>query len=292
MLSRFRRPAADFRVELSETAFRPGDELQVRVSLVPRDGFQVRRGRVEILCVESYVDRVDNVRTSSYGSGTRKLGLTHIRNRYEKVIMDDVRLRRGLPRYFDVDWTVPLDAVPTAAGASSDMNDVGITWMVRTSLDVAGARDFNDRQEITVLCPATDADGSPSPVVAEDADDECALTLTLDEGIARPSDTIEGSLRAELLTDMSLSEVRAELFRVEVFGYEGEDYHEDSVILESDVALRRGETREWRFQLKIGQVHAPSLRTELSSVTWLVRGVLAKRMRLDTRIEQEIRVVV
>ncbi len=290
MLSGFRRPAADFGVELSETTLRPGDELKVRVSLVPRDGFQVRRGRVEILCVESYVDRVDNVRTSQYGSGTRAIKLTSMLDRYEKVFMDDSRVRRGLPRYFDVDWTIPSDAVPSAVGVGIGAADVGIDWAVRTSLDVAGARDFNDAQEINVVTSPVNGDGAADPIVAREKDDQCALTLTLAEGVARSWETIEGTLRAEISQDVNLSEVRAELIRMEAFGYAGEDYYVDTMSLDTDLELRRGETREWRFQLKTGEVHAPSLRTDNSVVTWLVKCVLARRMRFDTFIEQEIRV--
>ena len=286
MLSRFRRPAADFRVELSETRLQPGDELNVRVSLIPRDGFQVRRGRVEILCVESYVDRVDNVRTSSYGSGTRGLRLTHILDRYEKVFMDDSRVHRGLPHYFDVDWSVPQNATPTAAGKGLDLNDVGITWVVRTSLDVTGARDFNDSQVITVVTSLLDE--ACGPVVAEEAHNECAISLTLPSGSARSLEIIEGVFRAEILSDMNLSEVRAELIRVEAFGYQGEDYQVDIVTLENDLELRQGEAREWRFQLETGQVYAPSLRTDLSHVRWMVKCVLARRMRVDTFIEREV----
>ena len=56
MLSGFRRPAADFRVELSESTLRPGDELRVRVSLIPRDGIQgAEAASYAIQSLESYV---------------------------------------------------------------------------------------------------------------------------------------------------------------------------------------------------------------------------------------------
>ena len=64
----------------------------------------------------------------------------------------------------------------------------------------------------------------------------------------------------------------------------------DVVTLERDPTLQSGQTREWPFQLDIGQVGVPSLTTEKSSVRWLVKGILDRRMRRDLRVEQEINV--
>ncbi len=292
MLSRFRRPAADFRVELSETTLRPGDELRVRVSLIPRDGFQVRCGTVVIRCVESYVEFVPGMNTGRYGSGRQRMKGTRILYQHEEVIIDDGRMRRGLPFYADFDWVVPSDALPTVIGESRDVFAVGIAWTVTTSLDVAGARDFNDQQQLTLGSPRTAIDEEREPIVGEIADDECKMTLTIASGRYSGWEEVEGTLRAEILQDMDVSEVRAELVRIEAFGYDGDDFLAGRVRLEGDTELRQGGMREWRFRLETGEVYAPTLSTDYSSVRWLVRCVLARRMRLDTRIEQEIRVVV
>ena len=149
MLSRFRQPAADFRVELSETTLQPGDELNVRVALIPRDGFQVRRGSLDLVCLETYEELIHH---SRYGAQRHKA--TQVLSRDEKVFIDGTAVRRGLPYYADVNVVVPPDALPTVRGAIMRSIDVGITWTVTTSLDVAGARDFHDSQEITVVSPA------------------------------------------------------------------------------------------------------------------------------------------
>lgn len=290
MLSGFRRPAADFRVELSETTLRPGDQLKVRVSIIPKEDFQARRGRVEIVCEESFVDDLRTTHNvTSSGSSTRRYEGTRIHSRYEKVFMGDSTMRRGLSYSFDVDWTVPINAPPTASGVRVDSIDVGIAWTVTTSVDVAEAGDFHDSQELPVVAPRAISNAPSSPLVAQNTDERCVLTLTLPTGSARSCDTVDGSLRADISRDMRVSEVRAELVRVEAFGlHVGKDYREDLVKVDGGLMLRRGETREWRFQLKTGQVYAPSLRTDNSVVTWLVKCVLARRMRFDARIEREI----
>ena len=80
------------------------------------------------------------------------------------------------------------------------------------------------------------------------------------------------------------------MVRVEKFGNEAQDHSIDKVSLGRDATLQSGQTREWRFQLDVGHVGVPSLKTDKSSVTWLVKGILDRRMRRDLRVEQEISV--
>ena len=101
---------------------------------------------------------------------------------------------------------------------------------------------------------------------------------------------MDGSLRAEILQDVSVSEVSVELFRVEAFGSAVQDYTEDIMTLDTELELLRGETREWPIRISVGEVFTPSLQTRNSSIRWLVKCVLARRMRFDAQIEQEIRV--
>ena len=59
-------------------------------------------------------------------------------------------------------------------------------------------------------------------------------------------------------------------------------------MLEPEASLPAGEIREWSFRLNVGKVSAPTLKTDKSSVRWLVKGVLSRRMRRDLRVEREI----
>ena len=55
MLSLFRRPGADLQIEVDKTVLQAGDELSARVTLVPKQDFDVRQGKVELICTETYV---------------------------------------------------------------------------------------------------------------------------------------------------------------------------------------------------------------------------------------------
>ena len=75
-----------------------------------------------------------------------------------------------------------------------------------------------------------------------------------------------GSLRAEMLQKVDVSEVRVELVRIEKFGNVGRDHTADRVVLEPEASLTSGQMREWSFRLNVGKVSAPTLKTDKSSV--------------------------
>ena len=93
-----------------------------------------------------------------------------------------------------------------------------------------------------------------------------------------------------MIEDVDADGVRVELVRKEKFGNEAQDHVVDRTDLEREVMLESGEAREWSFSLDVGQVSIPSLETEKSSVTWLVKGILDRNLRRDLRVEREITV--
>ena len=95
-----------------------------------------------------------------------------------------------------------------------------------------------------------------------------------------------------MLQGVVVSEVRVELVRIEKFGNVQRDHTVDRLVLEPEGLLPAGQTREWRFRLNGGNVGAPTLETENSSVRWLVKGMLGRRMPPDLRVEREIRIEV
>ena len=284
MLSRFRRPQADLSIHVDTTSLLPGEELEARVALLPESDFHVRQGTVALICTENYVQRTSN----QYGTyDSRK---TVIRYSAGETFLNDATVRNGLLHSTDVRLAVPADAMPTMSGIKVSNVQPGITWEVAAFLDVARARDIRFSQPVTVLSPPASDDVSSRPVVAQTKHEQCALTLTVSSRDARSGDTLDGDLRAEVLQDVTAEEVRVELVRSEKFGNVQKNQTVDQVTFERDVSLRPGHTREWRFKLDVGQVGVPSLKTEKSSVQWLVKAWLTRNMRRDLRIEQEIKV--
>lgn len=138
--------------------------------------------------------------------------------------------------------------------------------------------------------PAASEDWAPRPASAESRHRECVLRLDLTSGGARSGDVVAGSLSAEMLQTVGVSEVRVELVRIEKFGNVERSHMVDTVVVEPEGSLTAGQAREWSFRLTVGRVRAPTLKTDKSSVRWLVKAILARRMRPDLRGEREINV--
>ena len=287
MLSRFRRPKADLQVEPDKGTAMPGDEVGARVTLSPDADFHIRSGSVALVCVETYVQKISN----QYGTSYHKK--TNVLSRQEESFAGSGVIRKGTEYSTEVAFTLPDDALPTLRGAVVQKIEPGISWEVSASLDVANARDLSASREIEV--PAQPASAtSPRPSVAEVQHNQGMLTLRLDSAQARSGDTLAGSFSARMIRDVSVQEIRVDLVRAEKFGNDEKEHPIDSVTLSQAAMLTPDadsqKSLEWDFQLSVGRVELPSLKTEKSSVRWLVKGVLSRAMRTDLRVEQEVAV--
>ena len=280
--SDFGRPKVDVNIRVSGNEFQPGDGVEARVELMPRDDFHVRLGKVELVCVETCVQ----ITRSQYGTHySRK---THANVLAEETLMENQTVRRLGGSSTNVRFVLPPNALPTLNGAVVQKIQPGIAWEVRLSLDVARGRDISESHEFTLGRTPTPRAAPPLPAVEEAEHRQCALALELSRSEARSGDRIEGSLRADMLDDVDVAGVRVELVRSEKFGNEAQDHVVDKADFDPDSTLESGQAREWRFSLDVGEVEVPSLETEKSSVAWLVKGILDRKMRRDLRVEREI----
>lgn len=282
MLSRFRRPDADLRIHVDKTVLSPGDGLEVRVDLVPKSNFDVRNGRLELICTETYIQKT----SSQYGTHYQRK--TETRFRVGDTFSDSGTLRSGVKYSTRMTFDVPADGAGTIRGTKVRDIEPGISWEVRADLDVASARDLSASCEITVVEPPKPEEVVSQPVVAEVSHRQCNITLVFSPHAVRSGDKLEGTLSIEPLMDMTVTDVRAELVREEKFGNDAQEHVVDQVTLEPELTLSAEDNREWRFRLDVGSVDVPSLKTDKSSVRWLVKGVLARAMRTDLRVEREI----
>ena len=182
-LSEFGRPKADLNIQINNSTIHPGDELEARVELLPREDFHVRLGKVELVCVETCVQTT----RSQYGVHYSKR--THTRTLAGETIMENMIVRRWGGYSTDVRFVVPPDALPSLSGTTVQKIEPGIAWAVTAFLDVTKARDMRQRQEFTVVRPTALEDPPPSPIVAESRHRQCVLTLSLSRSDARSGDS-------------------------------------------------------------------------------------------------------
>ena len=157
-----RRPDVDVQISVNKSVFHAGDKLDAQVRLLPKSDFRVRHGRVELACIETWVQRID----SQYGPSYHRK--TEVLSSEGETFMEDQTLRNGVPYSADLRATVPVDALPTLRGALVQKIEPGIAWTVKVDMDVARARDIHQDQEITVVA-------SPAPPRRPACPGQCPL---------------------------------------------------------------------------------------------------------------------
>ena len=194
-----RRPDVDVQIHVNKSDFHAGDKLDAHVRLLPKSDFRVRQGRVELVCTETWVQRVDSQYGPSYHRKTNTLSSEG------ETFMEDQTVRNGVPYSAELRATVPSDALPTLSGVLVQKIQPGIAWAVKVDMDVARARDIKESQEITVVATPAPRDERPVPTATESRRGQCALTLDLSRGSAQSGNHVDGTLRAEPLQDFTAS---------------------------------------------------------------------------------------
>lgn len=181
-----------------------------------------------------------------------------------------------------VSLTVPESAPPSAEGEITR-----VRWWVVATLARPRRRDVQGAAELVVLSRAC-APLDPGRIAAHGT---CELSFELDRDDFGPGETVEGTLVANALRECEMRELRVEVVRhEEVPRDEGNevDVREAEAVLDSAISLSPGGPREWPFRLVLPEVLVPSLRTDQTRVTWLVRGVGSRRLRPDFRITEPV----
>ena len=146
MLRWLRRPKAQLNIEVpGGPSFHPGDSIKVLVILSPQETFYVRRGWIELLCIEQHNEQ----RQGEEGSYTVRV-FQEPYHRSESFL-SDTEVTVGIPCRYEVTFSLPDDVPPTMKG--------GIDWHIRASLDITGGRDVHRAFKIEVLSwrrPGTD----------------------------------------------------------------------------------------------------------------------------------------
>ena len=99
-------------IHVNKPVFHAGGELFAHVILLLRKGdYRVRcTDRVELVCTETWVQRVDSQYGQSYHRKTENLISEG------ETLMDDQTIRNGVPYSADLRVSVLRDAIPTLSG--------------------------------------------------------------------------------------------------------------------------------------------------------------------------------
>jgi hypothetical protein len=293
MVYHLRRPKAGLDLQLVDGPIYSGGTVAVLLSLSPQESFQVRKGQVDLTCIETYWESV-TVRIHER-RGTRTETRTEMRTRQlvhlSKLFLDHTSLSTGVPYRYEISITLPNDAPPSVRGSTAS-----ICWYLEAFWDVVRALDIHQERDVVILTrPLVEVTGgtreSSSLTTAASMYEECTLSLSLPSAQVRTGEILEGTLCAQARQTLDISEVRVELECSERAGVKTTTTVESREVLQEGASLVANEVREWPFQLRVPEVLLPSITSiHETSVVWRVRGILSRRMRTDFSVEEVVQV--
>jgi hypothetical protein len=286
---RFRGGKADLAVEVEPDTVSAGGTLTatLRVTGGKKD-MEVDEGYVELVYENEYTYRESDTDTFDSSKTTTEYTTTTDRTAYDRRrFLEGGRIAAGSSAEHSVELQVPPDAPPSANGKITE-----VRWKVHAGL---GRRGFDVEVDgpVRVVSPREAHALWADRAQKVDSHGDCELGLRLDERHLAPGGTIAGALVVRALQDCEVNELRVELVRHEEVPRDlGNEEHkvEDRAVVASDLGFTSGSTREFPFRLALPGDAAPCLRTEQSTLRWLLRGVGSRRMRSDYNVTQDLNV--
>ena len=240
----------------------PGSELAVNVKVAPKEDFRIRRVRVELVCLERYVFE---------GSISTAEDCV-----FDAVCMQDEDVCAARDRSEDMRLPLPQDALPTFSGKKAKRfyggDFSGIAWKLRVTLYTHGKQKIRLVRDVTVIRPRSEEIALSNSRLVESRRKKAVLALFLSQSSLHSGSTLSGTLSAWILRTMNARDIRVSLIRSERLGESKGSYIVVRESLDSEKMLMEGQSLEWPFELSVGRVSAPSLRTRYLHVAWRVEG--------------------
>jgi hypothetical protein len=276
------KPERELELRASATGM-PGEFLEVAVSLRPRKDMSARQVRVELIGKELEYQRL---RGGHQHSGAVEKRRINTFSRTVSVLQEECNLREGVPERWGTFIQVPDDAPPSCKGEVVDVN-----WAVRAVVDVPRRSDLATEAPVQVLA-APVAPGENA--IADRAHKQCDLGLEFPRQAAAGGRQIEGRLRLTANDTFAVRGIRVELVTSEQAGIKGElrKIRKTRVReqLEGPGSLNTQDTRSYRFALDAPSSGMVTMQSPKSSLRWLVRATVDRRMRQDLKVEGTIHI--
>lgn len=267
----------------------PGERINAQVTVQGEKDLKIQKGKVALIYREEYQRQYRDSDTDSDGSTSttdRKSWQTDEIEQWQEQFFGETTVKGGSNQTFEYSIPLPYNAPPTLVGGKILKGQ----WVIKATLDRKLASDVEAKVESFVVTVPTGKSGGAGTYGMSNAPDEAQLALNLPGEEFVLGDTITGEFVIQPRKEFDASE-----FRVEVVC--SEDVPEDlgntnttniSVKVSGGAKLLPGQDLKFPFQLTIPGNAPVTCKTRHGSVTWTLRGVIARRMRSDTYVEHEI----
>ncbi|HOQ98168.1 MAG TPA: sporulation protein [Anaerolineae bacterium] len=298
---------ASVKVALERTRYQPGETIPVLVTVTGEKDLNIREGRVALICHEEYQYRYEERRRDANGRWSTHDKLEWQRAQGEAgkhVFLGEGTVRAGSSERYECNFTLPPDALPSCPNGKI----LRLRWAVRATLDRKMAGDIEDEAEVLVYHAPRGLSGT-GPFGRSNQPEEAALSLAVPTLEWALGETIEGQLLVRPVKSFGVSEVRVELLRVEQvhgapdpavsvgvhldLGLAGKRVKGNEATQVEKVKVQGGvkleASQEMAFPFRITIPTAPvTARLHDGTVRWMLKGILARTLRSDTQVEQEI----
>ncbi len=284
---------AQVRLEIDspDQTYTAGKTIHAVATIDGEKDLKIQQGRITLVCREEYQYRRRSTSTDSDGDRSTSVHTswgTDERTIYEQVFVGETVIRAATTQTFRFDMPIPPDATPTCA----DGKIVRVHWWLKGTLDRKLASDVAEKAEIRVLSILPHEMAHPGEYGRSNELGEAHMALVLPSDKFALGETITGELVIRPQKSFDVTEIRAELeMKEEVPRDEGNQFKKQvKVKLEGKTKLQPGQEQRYPFSIAIPANSPVTFKTPHSSVTWTLRGVLARFMRGDTRVDGEVTV--
>jgi sporulation-control protein spo0M len=266
-----------------------GEPVRATVTIEGEKELKIQEARVALVCHEEYEYRYESHHTDSDGHHHTDVHSSWATD--EMVVQQQQLMGQGaIPGSFMQSYEFAA-AIPAGAPATCDGGRiVRVKWLVKATLDRKLAGDIEGKAELLVFAAPPGSMASPGEFGVSNEPKEAALALALPCQEWALGETIQGQLLVRPQKAFDATEVRVELVRVEYVPRDrgNENKEEVKVKVAGKTKLQPGQDLTFPFSLAIPSPRPVSGGTRNSTITWKLRGVLARFMRGDTVVEEEI----
>jgi hypothetical protein len=283
------KATVELSIDRPSQMYKLGEAIHATVTVRGQKDVKIREGRIALVCKEEYQYRHTTHSRDSDGHTHTSQSTTWTSDEQEivkQVIIPEGNIPSNYNQTFQFMATIPPNALPTCDGGKI----VKLNWCVKAVLDRKMAGDFEDKIDLKVLSlpPGKVTQLSEYGYSSEPGEANMVLVLPGKEFVL--GETIQGKLAVMPKKDFKVSEIRMELVRREVVPRD--DGNEAVAEIKTQVSggreIKAGEDFVLPFSLTIPDPSPISYHSNNASVTYSLRGVLARTLRADTTLEQEI----
>jgi sporulation-control protein spo0M len=267
-----------------------GETVNARVQIQGQKDLKIQEARVQLVCREEYQYKYESRSRDSDGHvdvSEQTSWATDEQIVQRQQLMPEGTISGNFDQTFDFNAPIPADLPP-----SGDGRIVRVKWLVKTTLDRKLAGDTEATADLLVFSPPSGQVGSAGEYGFSTEPSEAEMSFMLGGKEWALGDTIQGQLVVRPQMSFDVSEIRAELTREEHVPRDRGNRHREALAIKlaGRTHLEPGQPVAYPFNVMIPTSAPPTLRTRNSSVTWSLSGILARTLRSDTRVNEEITV--